>query len=129
MFKAKSDLSGYTTRQILLLDYKTYVFNGQNWGIGVAETWYPNFLFSLKSDLLNEMALEKASSGLTGILFSIIDIINQKNTMLVPGEPEKTVVEGAFNVTVTNNEADLGARLSRKLQLVPPIQTYINTHY
>ncbi|CAF3231198.1 unnamed protein product [Rotaria sp. Silwood2] len=56
MFKAKSDLSGYTTRQILLLDYKSYVFNGQSWGIGVADTWYPDFLFNLKKLLAQSLA-------------------------------------------------------------------------
>ncbi|CAF3086870.1 unnamed protein product [Rotaria socialis] len=126
LFEAKSDLAGLTTEEIVLRDYKIFVFQNQKWGIGVAETWYPDYLLNQKDELLLEMVKEKGRSNLTGILFSIIDILNEKNLMLIPGEPENTVVRAAFNVDVTDQMADLGARLSRKLQIIPPLEVYFN---
>ncbi|CAF3813725.1 unnamed protein product [Rotaria magnacalcarata] len=38
MFEVKSDLKGFSTRQIHLLDYKQYTFNNRTWGIGTGET-------------------------------------------------------------------------------------------
>ncbi|CAM4805574.1 unnamed protein product [Rotaria magnacalcarata] len=126
LFEAKSDLTGLTTEQIVLGNYKIYFFQNQKWGVGVAETWYPNYLLNQKNELLLEMVKEKDRSNLTGILFSIIDILNEKNLMLIAGEPENTVVRAAFNVDVTDQMADLGARLSRKLQIIPPLEVYFN---
>ena len=124
MFEAKSDLAGFTTQQILLLDYKKFVFNGQSWGIGVGETLYPSKLLERKDDLLREMAIEKTKSNLTGILFSIIDIRQDTNLMLIPGEPENTVVRGAFKVDVNDRMANLGSLTSRKKQIVPALEAY-----
>jgi len=47
MFHAKSELSGLVMQRILLLDYKTYLFNDQLWGIGVSKTFYPNNILEL----------------------------------------------------------------------------------
>ena len=124
MFEAKSDLAGFTTQQILLLDYKKFVFNGQSWGIGVGETLYPSKLLERKDDLLREMAIEKTKSNLTGILFSIVDIRQDTNLMLIPGEPESTVVRGAFKVDVNDRMANLGSLTSRKKQIVPALEAY-----
>ncbi|CAF4646051.1 unnamed protein product, partial [Rotaria magnacalcarata] len=120
LFEAKSDLTGLTTEQIVLGNYKIYFFQNQKWGVGVAETWYPNYLLNQKNELLLEMIKEKDR------LFSIIDILNENNLMLIAGEPENTVVRAAFNVDVTDQMADLGARLSRKLQIIPPLEVYFN---
>ncbi|CAF4917484.1 unnamed protein product, partial [Rotaria sp. Silwood1] len=129
LFEAKSDLTGFTTQQILLLDYKTSVFNNQIWGIGVAETWHPSYLLEHQDDLLQEMAKEKINSNLTGILFSIIDILKEKNLMLIPGEPENTVIRAAFNVDdVVDQIADLGPRMSRKKQIIPPLEEYFKNN-
>ncbi|CAF4781197.1 unnamed protein product [Rotaria sp. Silwood1] len=128
LFEAKSDLTGFTTQQILLLDYKTSVFNNQIWGIGVAETWHPSYLLEHQDDLLQEMAKEKTNSNLTGILFSIIDILKEKNLMLIPGEPENTVIRAAFNVDVVDQIADLGPRMSRKKQIIPPLEEYFKNN-
>jgi manganese-dependent inorganic pyrophosphatase len=126
LFQAKSDLTGLTMEQILLLDYKRYVFKDQTWAVGVAETWHSASLLEHTNELLQEMIKEKNKTNLDGILFSIIDILQEKNIMLIPGEPENTVVSATFNVNVTNQMVDLGSRISRKLQIIPPLEDYFN---
>jgi manganese-dependent inorganic pyrophosphatase len=129
MFQAKSDLTGFSMQQILLLDYKTYSFNGQWWGLGVLETFYPDYILERRNELLTAMSDEKKKSNLSGLLFSVIDILKEQNLMIILGEPENTVARKAFNVDIKDGTADLGSRMSRKKDIVPPLELYFNTNY
>ena len=129
MFSAKSNLTGLSIEQILLLDYKTYIFNDQSWGIGVAETFYPNNIFDRRDELIIAMNNEKNKSHLIGLLFSVIDIENGQNLMIILGEPENTVIRETFNVSVQNGIADLGSKTSRKKDIIPPLERFFSTKY
>ncbi|CAF2033286.1 unnamed protein product [Rotaria magnacalcarata] len=59
MFEVKSDLKGFSTRQIHFLDYKQYTFNNRTWGIGTGETCSMNKILERKDELLKEMNEEK----------------------------------------------------------------------
>ena len=126
MFEAKSDLKGFSAKQILLLDYKTYSFNNEKWGIGTGETCNMDKMLERKDELLKEMHEEKKKKNLKGILFSIVDIIKGKNLTLIPGETEEKVVRKAFKTDVKNHIADLGSRVSRKKQIIPPLEAYFH---
>ncbi|CAF2376076.1 unnamed protein product [Rotaria sp. Silwood2] len=127
MFEANSDLSGLSMQQILLHGYKTFLFNDQYWGISVLYTFYPNDVLERKEDVLKEMLNQKEKNHLTGILFSVIDIIKEQNFMVILGEPENTVVRKAFNVDFEGQVANLGSRISRKKDIVPPLEAYFKT--
>lgn len=127
MFEAKSDLKEFSTRQILLLDYKTYEFNNEKWGIGTGETCNMEKMLERKDDLLKEMHEEKKRQQLKGILFSIVDIIKEKNLTLIPSDTEEHVVRQAFKANIKNHLADLGSRLSRKKQIIPPLEAYFHS--
>ncbi|UJR31524.1 hypothetical protein I4U23_019013 [Adineta vaga] len=127
MFEAKSDLKEFSTKQILLLDYKIYTFNNEKWGVGTGETCNMNAMLERKDDLLKEMQEEKKRSKLKGILFSIVDIIKEKNITLIPSEYEEKVVEQAFKVDIKQHHlADLGSRISRKKQIIPLLEAYFH---
>jgi manganese-dependent inorganic pyrophosphatase len=126
MFEAKSDLKGFSSRQILLLDYKTYSFNNEKWGIGTGETCNMDKMLERKNELLKEMQEEKKKSKLKGILFSIVDIIKEKNLTLIPDEIEEKVVRKAFQADVKHHIADLGSRVSRKKQIIPALEAYFH---
>jgi inorganic pyrophosphatase/exopolyphosphatase len=72
---------------------------------------------------------EKKKSHLTGLLFSVVDIEKEQNIMIILGEPENTVVQKTFNVSVQNGIADLRTRISRKKDIVPPLERYFTTNY
>ena len=127
MFAAKSDLTNYSMEEILLLDYKTFVFNDQVWGIGVAETFDPNHILDRIDKLLGTMADEKKKSQLAGILFCIIDIAKMKNSMIILGESEDTVIKNAFAVDIKDRIADLGSKVSRKKDIVPTLELYFKS--
>ncbi len=126
MFEAKSDLKGFSSRQILLLDYKIYSFNNEKWGIGTSETCNVNKILERKNELIKEMQEEKKTKKLKGILFSIIDILKEKNLTLIPGENEEKVVQQAFKTDIKHHIADLGSRVSRKKQIIPALEAYFH---
>jgi len=127
MFEAKSDLTGFSTKEILLLDYKTFHFNNEHWGVGTGETCNVDKMLERKDELLKEMDEEKKRSNLNGILFSIIDIIKQKNLTLVPGDNEEKVAREVFKADVKDRIADLDSRVSRKKQIIPALEAYFNS--
>lgn len=124
MFEAKSDLKEFSPKQILLLDYKTYTFNNEPWGVGTGETCNLKKMLERKNELLKEMHEEKKRSKLKGILFSIVDIIEEKNLTLIPSDIEEEVVRKAFKADVKHHLADLGSRVSRKKQIIPALEAY-----
>ena len=126
MFEAKSDLTGFSAQKILLLDYKTFPFKDQNWGVGTSETCNLDKVLQRKDELLKEMDAEKRKGQLQGILFSVIDILEERNITLILGETEERVVREAFNVDVKEHIADLGSRISRKKQIIPALEAYFN---
>jgi manganese-dependent inorganic pyrophosphatase len=127
LFEAKSDLTGFSTQKILLLDYKTFDFKDEHWGIGTGETCNVDKMLERKDEFLKEMNEEKKKSNLNGILFSIVDIVKQKNLTLIPGENEEKVVREAFKTDVKDGIADLDSRISRKKQIIPALEAYFNS--
>ena len=126
MFEAKSDLEGFSTKEILLLDYKLYTFNGEQWGVGTGETCNMSKILERKDDLLKEMREEKKKRNLKGILYSVVDILKEKNVTLILSDYEKKVVREAFQVDVKDHLADLGSRISRKKQIIPQMEEYFH---
>ena len=124
MFEAKSDLTGFSSKKILLLDYKTFHFNDQHWGVGTAETCNLDKMLERKDELLKEMDEEKKNSHLNGILFCMIDILKESNLTLILGPDEEKVAREVFKVDVQDHIADLGSRISRKKQLIPGLEAH-----
>ena len=124
MFEAKSDLTGFSSKKILFLDYKTYNFNNEKWGIGTGETCDTKKMLERKDELLKEIKEEKKKNNFKGILFSIVDILKENNLTLVAGEVEEKVVREAYKVDVKDHIADLGSRISRKKQIIPSLEAY-----
>ncbi|MFC4639260.1 manganese-dependent inorganic pyrophosphatase [Deinococcus hohokamensis] len=126
MFAAKSDLGDTPASQLLKMDYKVFPFGepAQQWGLGVIETTNPGYVFGRQAELLQAMTEAREAEGLSGVLLSVVDILNETNRTLVPGPAEQQVVQDAFGAEVTAQVADLGGRISRKKQIVPALETY-----
>ena len=127
MLDAKSDLTRFSAKEILLLDYKIYSFNEEKWGVGTCETCNMSMVLERQKDLLKEMHEEKKRGHLKGILFSVVDILNERNVTLIAGDYESKVVRDAFNVNIDNHRADLGSRISRKKQIIPTLEAYFKS--
>ena len=126
MFAAKSDLGDTPAATLLKMDYKVFVLGTQTWGIGVIETTNPGYVFGRQTELLSAMSAEKAASGLDGVLLSVVDILQETNHTLVPGDSEAGVVQAVFGAATQNHVADLGGRISRKKQIVPALEAHFS---
>ncbi|MVN87785.1 manganese-dependent inorganic pyrophosphatase [Deinococcus sp. HMF7620] len=128
MFAAKSDLGDTPAETLLRMDYKVFPFGEvtapQQWGLGVIETTNPGYVFGRQAELLAAMDAVKAEDRLNGVLLSVVDILNETNRTLVLSATEDKVLREVFGAAVSGQVADLGARISRKKQLVPALETY-----
>ena len=126
MFAAKSDLGDTPADTLLKMDYKVFPFGDseQTWGIGVIETTNPGYVFGRQAELLAAMDQAKAQDGLSGVLLSVVDILNETNRTLVLSATEAKVLGEAFGVVAQDGVADLGHRISRKKQIVPVLEQY-----
>ncbi|PIZ01128.1 manganese-dependent inorganic pyrophosphatase [bacterium (Candidatus Howlettbacteria) CG_4_10_14_0_8_um_filter_40_9] len=123
MFKAKSDISGIDTRELISMDYKIFDMKGKKVGIGVWETVLPEVILEREQEILKELEKKKQSDSVGLIYFAAVDIINYKSSLFVVGDEEKVVAEKAFGVKVENSLAELEGIVSRKSQIAPPIET------
>lgn len=124
MFAAKSDVGGLDAGTLLKTDYKVFCFGEDDWGLGVVETTHPQAVLERKDELLQAMDLERAQAHLRGVLLCVVDILNERNTALVPGATEAEALQQIFGAQTSDHLADLGGRISRKKQLVPAFEAH-----
>lgn len=124
MFEAKSDLTRMTDADIIKSDSKRFEYGNTSVLIAVIETTSPEFAFERKEWLLETAEKVKKQDRLDYLILCVVDVVNQQTTALVSSEDEEKLLHGAFGVTTENDEADLWNRVSRKKQLVPPINQF-----
>eukprot|EP00242_Pyramimonas_sp_CCMP2087_P005149 CAMPEP_0198198074 /NCGR_PEP_ID=MMETSP1445-20131203/1580_1 /TAXON_ID=36898 /ORGANISM="Pyramimonas sp., Strain CCMP2087" /LENGTH=464 /DNA_ID=CAMNT_0043867521 /DNA_START=149 /DNA_END=1543 /DNA_ORIENTATION=+ len=145
-FKAKSMgislMSAYTLVQGDLKQFKFCADSGEEYQVAysVVETTDPLASLARASELVTEMRtvkMELATGKKLHVLYlAIVDIVNLKSYLLLIGEAERTLAEAAYgeNTGVLPQEVidvagddchryiyDLGTRVSRKADFVPPI--------
>ena len=114
--EAKSDLSHLSAEEIILLDYKQYLYGDKLVGIGVAETLKPNQLLSRQTELQAALAKIKAEQKLDHLIFSITDINQQRATLIGTDPSDEAMLQQAFGGMVADGV------VSRKRQIAPAIQ-------
>lgn len=124
MFAAKSDLGDTPADKLLKLDYKVFPFGGNTYGLGVMETTNPGYALGRKAEILAAMQQEKDAKGLTGVFFSVVDILEETNQTFVLDDAHAEIIKGVFGAETVDQVADLGNRISRKKQVVPAFEKY-----
>lgn len=125
MFNAKSDLGDISAEELVKMDYKEFSFNGKKVGIGVMETTNPNYAINRIDEIQESIEQIKSKDNLDHLVFSVIDILNEKNTTIVSNPEDKKVISEAFSAQeIESNTLDLENRVSRKKQIVPTLEQY-----
>lgn len=129
MFDAKSDVSHLSATEIILADYKNFLFGKDVWGISVIETTNPDSIFARSDELGLAATRIKAQKQLDYLLVVVVDIIKQDSFVLMY-EPSLTqLVQKAFDIhTSHNNYLILQGVVSRKSQIVPVIERYYQSN-
>lgn len=122
IFKAKSNISTLSDEEIVTNDYKVFDF-AQKTLIDQLETVeQERVLTERKASLLEAMQRVKMQMGVALIFVAITDILQVNTKLLILGDAEAAVAQKAFGGTVVDNILDIGAKMSRKKEIAPPIE-------
>ncbi|WP_297057808.1 manganese-dependent inorganic pyrophosphatase [Thermosulfurimonas sp.] len=121
MFKAKSDVSGKSPRDLLYRDFKDYTMAGNKVGAGQIEVVSLDLLAEVKDSIYDEMQKVKAEGGYHTIVLMLTDIMKEGTELLVVTD-DPSVIEKAFGKKLEGKSIWLDGVMSRKKQVVPPLE-------
>ena len=102
------------------MDFKEYEKNGKKYAVGQVELVDLSEINSRKEEILSEMRKLKEEKDFDLICLMVTDIINQFTDLWFVGED--WIVVKAFGKEIKDNSVHLPNVLSRKKQVVPPIE-------
>lgn len=121
LFKAKSAIEGVSARDLVLRDYKKFETSGMAVGVGQIEVLSLSMLDGKKEGLLEAMRQIKKESNLHCILLMLTDISKQGTEMLAVSD-DPSLPSTAFSSTFKDSSAWLPGVMSRKKQVIPPME-------
>ena len=124
MFEAKSDLWDISVEDLIQYDYKVFELGSKRVGIGSLETTNPSYSLGRKEEVLVWFESIKKDQNLDMIILCVVDILNEQNTTIVADGEDSEHLSKIFDVTVTDNLADLWNRISRKKQIANEFTKY-----
>ena len=117
LLKAGTDLSSRTDKELIDGDAKSFEMGGHQFRIGQVNTVDIDEVLSRQSGIEAAMVEE----GYEDFLFVITDILNSNSKAVYLGDAA-AAIEGAFDKKIQNNVIDLPGVVSRKKQVVPPLE-------
>jgi len=121
MFRVKSAVQGTPIRDLVKRDFKDFNMNGHKVGIGQLEVIDLAVFNDIKDELYADIAELKAEGGRHSVFLLLTDIMKEGSELLIASD-SAMLAEQAFGVTPKDGKAWLGGVLSRKKQVVPPLQ-------
>ena len=121
MLKAGTDLSDYSSEELINLDAKNINMNGNNVVIAQVNTVSIEDVLKNKEDLENAINKKIQDKNLDLFMLAITDILNSNSQAIALGK-RTDMVEKAYNVKLEYNMAFLPGVVSRKKQIVPVLQ-------
>ena len=121
LLQQKSKLGEKTPREMVLGDFKEFEFGSRFVGIGQVETVEPDAVLDQRDAVLDAMDDIVAEREYDLLLLIVTDLLEEESTALVAGECDEQVAE-ALDATFTDREAFLPGVMSRKKQVVPPVE-------
>ena len=123
LFRARSDFSATTPREIIQSNLKSYEFGGARLAVGQAETLATDYFLDHQDEFLDALARLKEDGPYDYALLLVTDILHGDSLALYPGAAERQLLAGAFALgsDATDHRAALPGIVSRKKQVVPPL--------
>ncbi len=125
MFKAKSDLSDKSLKEVIEADYKDFEMGEKKVGVGVAEVATTDFFEGKKTEIIEKLKEVKKEKQLDFLFFGVIDIIKKDTRLYVPSDKEKELANKAFEMKIKENPTILRGVASRKKQIIPPLSNIL----
>lgn len=129
VFAAKSDISDMPLIDVINKDFKEFHFNDHaRVGIAMFETVDATGPLSRKEEFMVELAKVKETNKLDYLLFAIVDIVGQVSNFVILSDAEQALLEHVFGGKVDNGIMSLSGLVSRKKQIVPPLEEHFANH-
>ncbi len=123
MFKAKSNINGLKTEDLILSDYKKFNFRCGDCGIGVLETLNPDEVLKFSDKIFSSLRKIAKQKKLKGLFFVVIDIINHRSFVFYSNDQIKDMFKRLFNSRENQDGVLIADNLvSRKKQIVPVLE-------
>lgn len=123
LLKAKSDISAKSAKDILMGDFKKFDFSGTKAGVGQIEVMDLADLTSKRAAILDEMNKMKDAEKLNMVVLMLTDVMKEASDILFVGDAAAaTGFEKAFGGKLANNSIYKEKVLSRKKQVIPPLE-------
>lgn len=121
MFKVKSAVEGTPIRELVFRDYKDFKMGGKGVGIGQLELVDLSIVDGIKADLEKDIQALKKEKGHHSVFLMLTDIMKEGTELLIASDDE-SVVQKAFGVAPSNGKAWLKGVMSRKKEIIPPLE-------
>jgi len=121
MFEVKSAVLGTPIRDLVLRDFKDFNMNGNLVGIGQLEVLDLAIFDEMKPELTADIAKLKTEGNRHTVLLLLTDIMKEGSEMLVISD-NADLTEKAYGKATVDGKVWLDGVLSRKKQVVPPLQ-------
>ncbi|WP_432738988.1 manganese-dependent inorganic pyrophosphatase [Ligilactobacillus agilis] len=121
MLKAGTNLAAKTEAELIEADAKSFEMGGLTVRIDQVNTVDLEDVFSRESAFRAAIEAENKAQGYDLFLLMATNILDSNTRLLVVGEGQDKV-EAAFGVKLVDGKADLPGVVSRKKQVVPPLQ-------
>ncbi|MFT8726532.1 MAG: manganese-dependent inorganic pyrophosphatase [Liquorilactobacillus ghanensis] len=121
MLKAGTNLASKTEQELITADAKSFEMGGKTIRINQVNTVDLDEVFAREAKLRAAIAAENKAQGYDLFLLMVTNILDSNTRLLAIGEPQEAV-EKAFNAKLVDNKVDLPGVVSRKKQVVPPLQ-------
>ena len=121
MFKVKSDVGGTPARDLVMRDFKDFNMSGNLIGIGQLETVDLSVFDKIKDELQADIAKLKAEGERHSVCLLLTDIMKEGSELLAFGD-DLALIEQAFGTQLVDGRVWLDGVLSRKKQVVPPLE-------
>ena len=125
MLKAGTNLASKSDETLISQDAKSFDMNGTQVRVDQVNTVDLNEVFDREDGLRAAIEKQNKENGYDLFLLMVTNILNSDTRLLVVGEPQ-SVVEQAFGKKLEDNKMDLPGVVSRKKQIVPPLEAAFN---
>lgn len=122
MLRVKSSIENDTALDLLNRDLKKFTIGDKPFAIGQVELVDIDMINPKMPELKAEMEKYKADNGLYGVLMVITDIMKE-GSILVSYTDDNAKIGKIFGVELKDNQAWIDGMMSRKKQVVPPLET------
>jgi manganese-dependent inorganic pyrophosphatase len=123
LLKAKSDISSKSAKDILMGDFKKFDFSGTKSGVGQIEVMDLKDLEPKRAAILDEMNKMKDAEKLDMVVLMLTDVMKEASDILFVGNASAAAgFEKAFGGKLANNSIYKEKVLSRKKQVIPPLE-------